>query len=46
VSRMSEIGADRAALAVQLIKGSSAPSSDPGLTHGVAAAQGGFEDIL
>src|SRR5215470_17249490 len=54
VSRMSEIGADRAALAVQLIKGSSAPSSDPGLRPGpeyplgpgAVAAQGGFEDIL
>jgi uncharacterized protein YegL len=42
VSRMSEIGADRAALAVQLIKGD--PSrSDPGAP---APAPGGYEDIL
>jgi uncharacterized protein YegL len=41
VSRMSEIGADRAALAVQLIKGD--PSrSDPG----APAPASGYEDIL
>ncbi len=51
VSRMSEIGADRAALAVQLIKGT---SSDQGLAPGpgyppgpgAQPGQGGYEDIL
>jgi uncharacterized protein YegL len=42
VSRMSEIGADRAALAVQLIKGDPGLRSDPG----IPSNQGGFEDIL
>jgi uncharacterized protein YegL len=43
VSRMSEIGADRAALAVQLMKGGGPGiSSDPGGT----ASPGTFEDIL
>ncbi len=43
VSRMSEIGADRAALAVQLMKGGGPGiSSDPGGT----ASAGAFEDIL
>ncbi|HUJ06899.1 MAG TPA: vWA domain-containing protein [Streptosporangiaceae bacterium] len=47
VSRMSEIGADRAALAVQLIKGG-ASSSEPGYRPGAGAppAAGGYEDIL
>jgi len=48
VSRMSEIGADRAALAVQLIKGGSVSSSDPGYgpRPGIPPASGGYEDIL
>ncbi len=48
VSRMSEIGADRAALAVQLIKGGSSQGSDPGYGPGagIPPAAGGYEDIL
>lgn len=54
VSRMSEIGADRAALAVQLIKGGPEPGSDPGLARapgyppgpGTPPGQGDHEDIL